>query len=513
MILKSFSFKKLFLLLVIFSSFLSFFNISARGDGSGGSETQDPLVLLNYIKAFDHKNIDAKFKNLLINLRCAQNVFSEAEIVSTPTLITKKLTCEQIKKELEKYENACLRALKWQKINCLLYDAKDLAFIMSILGVSTWLIHMIEPSKDGMQQLGASFATFNTVTSCVFMLRPLIRSILNTFNPPANPLEKFENQFAKNQCFIPKVLWQPIIEKFMMARTNQFEQRSSMNFLEFTLGLTTYKPVAKLNISQEDLEFGIINLFNKIDIFFSDYQDVKPEYIWMLKSNILTFIKLLLDESSQTPRYVYLQGPGGIGKTYFVNQLSKWIEEFIPNSVNFENLVITSPDELEGNPTRPGAMLRILRNQLISNKNGSVIFMDEATWLNEMPSVTKRVFNGDQSKISTTYFGNGLEGSGINLKLPPMLIFVASNEEIKDAALKTRFDSIEFPMPKKEKLISYAEECIEQNDLIKNNFSNKRDINLGNFNFDFNAWIEESKVNNFRDVASLVAPTVLAQTA
>lgn len=511
MILKNISSKKFFLLFFIFSSFLSFFKISARG--GDGPENQDPLMRLNYIKAFDHKNIDTKFKNLLINLGCAQNVFGEAEIVSTPTWTIKKLTCEQIKKELEKYENACLRALKWQKINCLLYDAKDIAFIMSILGASSWLIHMIEPSKDGMQQLGASFATFNTVTSCVFMLRPLIRSILNTFNPPANSLEKFENQFAKNQCFIPKVLWTPIIEKFMMARTNQFEQRASMNFLEFTLGLTTYKPVPKLNISQEDFELGIINLFNKMDNFFSDYQDVKPEYIWMLKSNILTFIKLLLNGNSQAPRYIYLQGPGGIGKTFFVNQLSKWIEEFMPNSVNFENLVITSPDELEGNPARPGAMLRILRNQLISNKNGSVVFMDEATWLNEMPSVAKRVFNGDQSKISTTYFGNGLEGSGIDLKLPPMLIFVASNEEITNAALKTRFDTIEFPMPKKEKLITYAQECILQNDLIKNSFVNKRSINLDNFDFDFNAWLEESKVNNFRDVASLIAPTVLAKVA
>jgi len=510
-ILKNFFSKKFFLLLFIFSSFLFFLKISARGGDSSG--TQDPLMLLNYIKAFDHKNIDTKFKNLLINLGCAQNVFCEKEIVSTPTWITKKLTCEQIKKELEKYENACLRALRWQKINCLLYDAKDIAFIMSILGVSTWLIHMIEPSKDGMHQLGASFATFNTITSCVFMLRPLIRSILNTFNPPANPLEKFENQFAKNQCFIPKVLWQPIIEKFMMARTNQFEQRSSMNFLEFTLGLTIYRQSPKLNISQENFEFGIINLFNKIDNFFADYQDAKPEYIWMLKSNILTFIKLLLVNSTQTPRYIYLQGPGGIGKTYFVNQLSKWIEEFIPNSVNFENLVITSPDELEGNPTRPGTMLRILRNQLISNKKGSVVFMDEATWLNEMPSTVKRVFNGDQSKISTTYFGNGLEGSGINLALPPMLIFVASNEEIKDAALKTRFDAIEFPIPKKEKLISYAKECITQNDLIKNSFLNKRDINLDSFNFDFNAWIEESKVNNFRDVASNIAPNILSKIA
>lgn len=132
--------------------------------------------------------------------------------------------------------------------------------------------------------------------------------------------------------------------------------------------------------------------------------------------------------------------------------------------------------------------------------------MDEASWLNkdDIISPAKRVFNGNLSRLSTSYFGGGLEGFGINLKMPPALIFVASNEEIKDPALKTRFDVIEFPSPKKETLIRHAQEIAAQDKLIQS-------LHLDTNQFDFGKWLEQSGANNFRDIESKIVPAIQAQ--
>src|SRR5207245_10776326 len=156
--------------------------------------------------------------------------------------------------------------------------------------------------------------------------------------------------------------------------------------------------------------------------------------------------------------YIYLYGPGGIGKTHFVRMLHTWIEELLPNKVLFENLIILSQEELEGNHRNPGAMLRTLSNQLAAKKQGAIIFMDEATCLNNqgMISGAKRVFNGSQADIATTYFGDGMDGMGVKIKGLPTIIFVASNEPINDPALASRFDVIEYPRPTSDALVNYA---------------------------------------------------------
>ena len=248
----------------------------------------------------------------------------------------------------------------------------------------------------------------------------------------------------------------------MVARQNQFEQRKSMDFITFALGITIYKPKPEIGLDQSAAEHITQDLWARIDLFFNDYDNSSnngdPKYRWYLKVNIHKFVQALLNRNGQAPRYLCLYGPQGIGKTHFVNELCKWMEELISDGIRLEELVITSAGELEGSEQRPGAILRVLRNQLMANKRGSVVFMDEATWLNrdDMISPSKRIFNGDQAKLSTSYFGGGVDGTGLTLELPPMLIFVAMNEEIKDPALKSRFDYIHYPSPKQEALTTYA---------------------------------------------------------
>ncbi|HBR70921.1 TPA: hypothetical protein DIC20_01855 [Candidatus Dependentiae bacterium] len=487
-------------------------------DGGGGQA--DPLARMNYRLAFDQGKIHEKFGTLMERWGCAENVFDailpddaiaidmrefeprSGEEYQPLSQSEERVETEASKAEEKAYQQACLKKLSSARRWTITEDAREALTTLSLIASAATTLNLILPADS----MGGSFGVFAAVFNAAFLMRPVIRPGCNLLVAPTNPLESLEERFALSQCFIPKKLWPIIREKFMLARTNQFQQRTCMDFLEFALGLTLFKPKPTLE-TIDNLEERIVQLFEKIDSFFDQYEEFPSEELWKIKDNVQKFIRSLLNENlADAPRYIYLHGSGGIGKTHFVNQLTEWIEELIPQSVRVENLEVSNAEELEGSAHRPGAMLTVLRNQLMGNKRGSVVFMDEATWLNrsDMVSTAKRVFNGNQSKISTSYFGNGIDGSGIELQIPPMLIFVASNDKINDPALKTRFDSIDFPLPKKERLIEYAKKIASESILIK-----EQHIDLEAF--DFEHWLEQSKADNFRDIASQIVPAILSQ--
>lgn len=469
------------------------------------SEAQDPLGRINYQTTFDQKEIHKKFAPLMHEWGCTQNVFgpdvtlNQASVDTQEKVTISNGSTEEFKKQ---YTQACLAKLRKDQRWAITEGAREAVSYLALETCALTALHYLVPKES----LGGSFGTFVFVSNMAYTLKPLIQSGYNLAYPPSNALDALEKQFAQTQCFIPKVLWPVIIGKFTTARSNQFEQKNATDFLEFVLDLTTYKPKPVLSIDEQKLEQGMQEIFAKIDHFFDDYEKQPVENLWKLKNNVSKFIHTLISgDHLKAPRYIHLHGLGGIGKTYFVNQLAGWIEEFIPGSVRYENMIISGADELEGNAQRPGALLRVLRNQLRENKRGSIVFMDEASWLNSpgMVCMAKRVFNGDQTKLSTSYFGNGVEGAGIDLAIPPLFIFVASNEQITDPALKNRFDTIEFPAPKKETLIRYARAIAEQNELIKR-------IRGTLSTFDFEAWLVRENVQNFRDAASQIVPAILS---
>lgn len=494
-----------------------------------GSGSQDPLSRLNYRTAFDQNALYQKFAPLMERWGCAHNVLDQnapidrtnqpedtviifdtensdtAEhelipLIRSPETQKASTNNTPLKNLEENYTKACLAKLQSARRWALSEDARIAGSAIALQASAVLALKTATPNE-----VANGFGMFALFYDTAMLLRPALRSIWNLTKPPTHPLNGLEERFAINQCFIPKKLWPIITNKFMIARTNQFEQRNAMDFLEFSLGLTSCKQKPALTINEQNLRQGIQTLFNKIDHFFADYKDQPSENLWMLKDNVSKFILSLTNDHTQTPRYLYLQGLGGIGKTYFINQLSRWIEELIPDGVCFENVTVSGAEELEGSSQRPGAILRVLRNQLLKNKRGSIVFMDEASWLNkeDMISSAKRVFNGDQSTLTTSYFGSGVEGTGVALAIPPILTCLASNDQIKDPALKTRFDTIEFPAPKKETLIRYAREIAAQNDLLK-------DKTCKLAAFDFNAWIEKANVHNFRDVAAQIVPAILS---
>ena len=63
------------------------------------------------------------------------------------------------------------------------------------------------------------------------------------------------------------------------------------------------------------------------------------------------------------------------------------------------------------------------------------------------------------TKIPTDYFGPYVYA---DLSCPPILMLLAGNSKIKDPALKSRFNVINFPLPKKSSLVRLAKKMFDE---------------------------------------------------
>lgn len=458
----------------------------------------------NYQRAFDQEKIYKKYATLMHHLNCAENVFSSSS--------NKKIKFDDTDyKSIEEcFKKECLAKLnsekRWDK-------TAPIRTAISFL-ILQFVIAKITPMLANKDSFGGSFSLFSAITHIMYESKRIIDTLFLLAYEQEHPLDNLEKQYVVVKCFIPKKLWHIIKDKFMLAQRNQFEQRRCIDFIEFSLGLTTYQPRSIV-----EFNFNVIeDIFKNLDNFFNDYE-AAPEELSQIKVSILKFIQNISNmpsdkksnKSRNNSRYQYFFGPGGIGKTHLVNQICNWINKLMPNAVHFEEITIQSPSELFGDCEAPGMFLKVLRNQLQSNKLGTIIFMDEANWLNN-PSITnqaKATLNGDLSSISTKYFGAGIDGSGIKIDMPPILIFAASNDEIKDKALKSRFDNLKFPNPKKETLIEHAKNIFLKSYLyeiakLKSDESNNK-IDLIQNKISEKILTDENIVS-FRDIDAITEP-------
>jgi hypothetical protein len=520
---------------------------------------KDPYQPMRYSQAFDQEAIYRQFRPLMEKLGCAKNVFPnvivnnapqpqeaapEVALIEAPQIISEhfgaaaaqqpapegndfgyqplvnepEIIPEQepdyelveiegvtAAQEFDRFEQACLKRLNKARILALAQPALNALSQMAIVGGGAGLA----VTTLGASSMGGSIATMSAFFNALENLKDSYQSGQNLYKWPDNPLGEREEYFAKNKCFIPRVLWPKITNAFVSARQSEFGREKHTDFIDFALAFTAFKPKPKIGFKNNMSVEAIKNELNRrIDDFFANYQQRENiQGLSHIKINVSKFIdQIVNNQEARGPRYIYLYGSGGIGKTYFVQKLSEWIDELIPNSVKFEDLIITSEIQLEGSPELPGAFLKVLRNQFQANKRGSVVMIDEATWLNEpgMVSSAKRAFNGNSSKLSTSYFGTNIDGTGIELDLPLMLIFVASNDKINDPALTSRFDIVNFPAPTLDTLINMAFEiatksqdlrrigCAVSKEMIKN-------------------WVESLKPEekNFRFVDGNVEPYLL----
>ena len=430
----------------------------------------NPLQNLIYPNAFDHQKIDLKYRKLLEHLGCAENVFSSAGeqsqesqclslttdslrncIVSIPSrALGYENHDDDFQSMLKSYNRECLKKLKQERRVQLLRPVREAFLLLFFLtSAMTTLPMLIGPSGDN------SFGMAILSYELIYILRDIVKSVDSLIYTPTHLIDSLEREFATNQCYIPKTLWPKIIEEFMKARQNPFEQGKSKRFLDFVMGLTIYKPIPKFPTVSSTKVYE--KIFANMDQFFKDYEPKEYKDIeWDLKNSITGFIEALVDKNNTNSKYLYIMGDQGRGKTHFIRQLSEWINGEIPNTVHFEDVKIVSHEQLEGNDEMPGILLRVLQNQCKSKKHGSLVFIDEADLNNELNSAAKRTFNGQSTKINTEYLGKTSDGQALQIDIPPMFVVLASNQDIEDVALADRFTKIVFPTPLLNSLIKHS---------------------------------------------------------
>ncbi len=83
-----------------------------------------------------------------------------------------------------------------------------------------------------------------------------------------------------------------------------------------------------------------------------------------------------------------------------------------------------------------------------------------------------------------------------------MLLLTAANDSITDEALKSRFDIVQWPLPKKSALVKHALKLARESEILGN--SKLPDEH------ELNAWIEESKIKSFRHIEANLEQFVLS---
>jgi hypothetical protein len=484
------------------------FSFSISGSLYPMEANRDPLAGIHYTKAFNQEKIYEKYSFLMRLMGCADNVFKdEYDFEASSDQYQSHVNYGRIdigslkqyadyQECLIAYENECLAKLNSQRNSVILRPARESCMYMLLLSGGMGLLSYLVPEDTGF---GLSIAVMN----CIYHSKDLIQSISNWYNTRPHPIDRFEQRYARNKCYIPRELWKSIEDEFLKGRGNQYSQSGSISFLQFALGLTVYKP--KPPLFKMDPYNGIETLSQKVEAFFTDYEPFAHEHhLNALKASIGDFILGLMG-NAERPRYIYLMGPKGLGKTHFARTLNKWVEELLPGSTSYFEQSVMSPAELGGSVGVPGIFLSALRNQCSANKNGSVILIDEASWINDQAYIAEalKVFEDSRLPLRVKYFGEGMEGRGIQLKVPPMLVFLTGNKDIENEALKSRFDCVIFPNPKKTALFNHAYEAI-----LKNHFANSIAgiSERGELGEAYNSELREKldDIDNFRDTASLV---------
>jgi hypothetical protein len=431
--------------------FVWFFCTAFYGAGGNSEPPKDPLAGINYRTTFKLAGVYKEFSDVTEQLGVADNVASPRTSSNSYSLIASDESVSNPER-FEAFQKACIEHLRKQRLWTLSYPARESLTLLALMVGATYICMEFV----GGGSFGGSFAIFAVLFNSVWFVRDIIRSSFNMISTPSHPLDVREKLYVTNQCFIPNAIWPKIEQGFMQARTNQFEESNALAFLDFALGFTALKKQPALTSDSEVIKRSV---FARVNRFFADYEmPAESVTAYIVQANVDLFIDAIFGYSTVRPRPVFLVGEGGIGKTKFAHVIYEAISESLRDKVQFCNEVIAQPDDLEGSATKPGLFLKVAQQMHKGGLCGSVIMLDEATWLNadDHVSPAKRTFNGDLTNQKTLYFGSGPLGQGVEFSLPPMLVIVASNSNIEDAALASRFDRVNFSNPKKESLTRYA---------------------------------------------------------
>lgn len=419
----------------------------------------NPLRQTDYKRAFSQAGLYRQFDSLMTQQECAHNVITDDEDAAPSctccsTLFSVFSTCGHIfetKKPLtqaDKFDQACLDRLEAARRTAILKGADEgvMSVITSI--TLTYALLRLSPSKTA-----ASIAVYDICKKALKQVKGIVFSIA-ALKQPHTHLDDLEREYAINKRFIPHELWEKIEKNFEYARKGDDNQHLYISFIEFALNFKTLKPQKSATFNSNAV---IGELFSRMDHFLNAY-DITPAQLALLKTNIRNFVENMAGTKKHPLRYLFLVGPGGIGKSKFVEQLHSWFEELMPLMINFNKYSVKNAEELEGNDKNKGILLETLGEQLHHQKHGSIVLLDDANWFTEkgsMASAAKRVFNADLSEMNTAYFSQSGTAE-FSLPMTPMLIFFTSNDPISDKHLGSRFDIIHFPCNTTEALKQHA---------------------------------------------------------
>ena len=416
-----------------------------------GPVVADPGFYTDYKEAFEIKTLtdQAEFKDLFLRGGSVlyQNLYEETDTDrATPR---GELDIDDFFEEYNSFHTKAQAHFNRYRRFSILRPARDsLTQIGFLGGAGTLFLTALGPSYAAY---GLTWAIMDSAAS----LRNICNSFFNVCFTPRHALDEFELDYIHNKPFIPKQLWPSMERAFTKGRQNPFDLDHSINFLSFSTGLTLYKPAPKLHLSLGE-SAAKRALYKDIDNFFEGYE-YNPETIGPLKQNIWVYMQTLLDPeySAITPKPVFLQGIGGIGKTHFIKKLGKMINSYIGNALQVVETTIQSTDDLEGSTHNPGVLFKILKDQLSLEKQGSLVIIDDPTVDLNDPAVTnvlKRVYNGTLTEMHSKYF----EERDFSIPIKSFLTFFGSNIPLEDNALKSRFLNIDFPTPKKGTLSKFG---------------------------------------------------------
>ena len=371
----------------------------------------------------------------------------------------RQLTKEEYEIEKIKMQNAISRALKSSKDNAVLRPVYEGLTIIGMDVLAMGAVYTL--LKGDTRNFGLGFAIFSFVTTLTRTLRPMIKAFYSWHYPGNDPYQVWENEFANKMPYIPHRLWPQIINTFGAARIGRFDYQKATDYFDTAFNLPEiyrycYRRQALLSEEEISEKTNIIN--ESTNSFFEDYENGDVARL-TLRAAIRDYLrKLACGEDGFV--CLHLHGDGGIGKTHYMRELAKKIQEVFPQQkIPVEEISIRSdnPTELEGSKESPGQVIMALSHIGKQKTPYGILVFDEASWLNGgLKETAKKMFEPNLGRFNSPYL------DGLEFSLKGFLVAFLSNTEISDEALKSRMRSIPFPMLKKEKLAEKAKNTLKK---------------------------------------------------
>ena len=313
--------------------------------------------------------------------------------------------------------------------------------------------------------------------SMIIMIDVVRRNILDFsksaycfFFPGGDPLDKYEELYAKRKRFFPRALQFTIEDNFAAGRASDRTIKEVLNFLKTAL----YIP-----LSGQAIKFPTEEEFTEL------LDGHEPPIRDDIEEKIFNHFNPFSSGKNKPKTILYFVGPTGTRKTYIVEKLADMM------GVKLVRLIASSdPEKITGNATNPGSFLKSISQ--IGVGNNAIIFIDEVDRVLNKEDAPLQLFLPLLEPEAKYFYSPYLEA---NVDISKFCFLLAGNSpldcknEQDKAALNSRIKEIKFDkvllwrkkeiirhlvsemLPERieqntsyDELMSQIDECIEHND-------------------------------------------------